>query len=53
MFSKYLICISKESKLNPKRLTKIVSGMIVSSIINGGCGLGKRSCFKEVNNDNI
>ena len=29
------------------------SGMIVSSIVNWGCGFGKRSCFNEINNEKI
>ena len=51
-----LICgyqVSKESNLNPKTLIEFDSGMIVSFIVNGGCGFGKRSCCNEINNEKV
>ena len=39
--------------MKPKTLIELVSGMMVSSIVNGGCGLGNRSRFKEINNENV
>ena len=39
--------VSKELNQNLKTVIEQVSGMIASSIVHGGCGLGKRSCFNE------
>ena len=51
-----IICgsqVRKESNLNPKTLIEFDSGMIVLSIVNGGCGFGKRSRFNEINNKKV